>query len=833
MATPMHLASDGYMVIGPSDDCNDRSCADCVTQFMGGAMWDMNRKGFRDIIAGHTIPVEEAKSEARKLAEQAQQDQKYIRNQLMTYGDVILTRWRKRSKQKREALILEARPHIYRQKCVNQHTASRFKQIQSSGTVLTPSSAEEFTNQSIRGALLMPYLNLESLLHDSSRLLGLLHHRSAHALEEWAPFDTQQMQYGFETAALIPKYNDSCLILHGTRYGDLVPYNPEDAHYWNTVGYTRGVLVLEAQSILYGFLRRCTDLLAAGAAATGDSAWRALTSAGMSSTGQVESWSPYINAPFSAPPKLNPEEYLCKTRALLVAADDHVRFLQTDPAYFQNILAKQRRGEVLSKVPSETFWEFMQAEVMVTAVKHVRQLQDVVGELQNVLQVYNRFRDQIQQGSRLPKKFDRAMGAIEFLCINYYQAEREQLEAILRTSPGFAEHYDTVPTQDGKIGTRMKRSKGYASCYEAHFKEDPLFWALWRLCQNPENGIEENPQFLLGIIDEVLAASSSKERARIDQGLYDHIARMSCYYELVTAVRLHRPCPRGFSQHSLTPDEKSRRGWRSWNVVSGNATAKETEDLSHLLKEFNDAQWPKGVHDQAWLRAATETRRRLSAFWTRARQVRRREISEIGWSKEDIEESIALFSADQTEEYQAELKAEQEEVARFVASQQAKVEQLQQQSSAAPQTVWGGDTQHSKLTLPLGRVKPKSRPHKSADEPSIAVHDKSDQEPGLSKILVKHESLRLFARMFPSSKTEAKGITKWAQFVTAMTDAGFSAVHIGGSAVHFGSDEGSIVFHKPHPEPNLDPVMLQNIGRRMEKWFRWGWERFAERQKTA
>ena len=179
----------------------------------------------------------------------------------------------------------------------------------------------------------------------------------------------------------------------------------------------------------------------------------------------------------------------------------------------------------------------MQADVMVTAVKHVRQLQDVVGELQNVLQVYNRFRDQIQQGSRLPKKFDRAMGAVEFLCINYYQAERKQLDAILRTSPGFAEHYDTVSTQDGKLGTRLKTREGYASSYEAYFKEDPLFWALWRLCQDPENVVEENPPILLGIIDDVLAASSSKERARIDQRLYDHIARMSCYYELVTAVR--------------------------------------------------------------------------------------------------------------------------------------------------------------------------------------------------------------------------------------------------------------------------------------------------------
>jgi hypothetical protein len=37
---------------------------------------------------------------------------------------------------------------------------------------------------------------------------------------------------------------------------------------------------------------------------------------------------------------------------------------------------------------------------------------------------------------------------------------------------------------------------------------------------------------------------------------------------------------------------------------------------------------------------------------------------------------------------------------------------------------------------------------------------------------------------------------------------------------------GKIVFHKPHPTPYLDPVMMITMGKGMKKWFGWGEETF-------
>lgn len=810
------------------DDCLDQSCIDCISQLFGHVMWEAADKGTIGTLAGQAVSMDQAASKALRLSRAIRSNQMHIRRQLEQYGDVVLTRWRKKSKHQKQALILEARPDIFPSNCAPQHL------------LLHPAEARPalLDQPQYRGALLLPYLNLESLMHDPMRLPALLHFRSAFALGEWAAFDSAQHKWGFESAYLAPQFNQLGVILHGGDYGKMVLFDKEDAHDWTTVGYTRAVLVLEAQEILYGFLRRVTDLLTVDAQPSGCSAWRNLTSTGLSSPGEVEAWSPYINAPFSAPPKFNPDECLRKIRAILGAAEDHLSLLQTDPKYFQDVLAQWRRNEVLSKYAEESFWRYMQADVMVNVAGRVLKLQAIVDELKKIREIYDHCRDQIRCGSRLPQDFNDAMGELEWHCLYFYQLEREGLGQVLMESPGFVHYFHVTSQGHGGVGYRLKEISGHESTGVALFHEHRLFWAFQQLCKDPEDELAEQPSVYLSLIDEILATSSTKERARVDQRLYDHLSRMSCYYELVSAVRLHRPRPRRFLLRPLAADEKSRPVWKSHQIAQISLSAMKNKDLARLLKDFNDAQWPKGKHNHAWLEKANEARRRLAAFWARARDLRRRDISGLEWSTADVEEHITLFSADQTAEHGAEVQAEKDEVARFVAAEEAKVIELRLKSSAPVQTVWGEDENHSKLSLPLGNPKPKSRPTSSKDSVSLApeketvIPKDSSKKPELPKIYVNHESLRIFARMFPSSNTQAKGITKWAQFVTAMTDAGFPAVNSGGSTVHFGSDEGSIVFHKPHPEPNIDAVALQNMGRRMRKWFGWEWERFAERKKT-
>ncbi|CAO2649991.1 Nn.00g012830.m01.CDS01 [Neocucurbitaria sp. VM-36] len=90
-------------------------------------------------------------------------------------------------------------------------------------------------------------------------------------------------------------------------------------------------------------------------------------------------------------------------------------------------------------------------------------------------------------------------------------------------------------------------------------------------------------------------------------------------------------------------------------------------------------------------------------------------------------------------------------------------------------------------------------------------------------------SYATFRYMYPIASEERQKHVEWETFVVSMADAGFTARNGGGSIVTFEDENGGgkIIFHRPHPEPTIDPVMLQSMGRRMNKWFDWTRETFA------
>jgi hypothetical protein len=66
-----------------------------------------------------------------------------------------------------------------------------------------------------------------------------------------------------------------------------------------------------------------------------------------------------------------------------------------------------------------------------------------------------------------------------------------------------------------------------------------------------------------------------------------------------------------------------------------------------------------------------------------------------------------------------------------------------------------------------------------------------------------------------------------------MTEAGFAAKYGGGSIGTFENitGGGKIRFHQPHPEPTIDSIMLQSMGKRPNWWFGSDRETFALAKK--
>ena len=214
---------------------------------------------------------------------------------------------------------------------------------------------------------------------------------------------------------------------------------------------------------------------------------------------------------------------------------------------------------------------------------------------------------------------------------------------------------------------------------------------------------------------------------------------------------------------------------------------------------------------------------------------------QAGKSKPLIDEFIACFEFDTKPEYLAELAEERRECeansqaisARTASNVEAETE---------TQTIWGNVSEECQ-PIRCKQTKAKAarsavnvsgseddgtNPHNLSDN---ATEDEAEQPEILPSIAVKQDSLAVFHRMYPAESSSAQGTVRWLQFVQAMTEAGFTATAANGSAVNFGNERSSIAFHKPHPEPTIEPIRLHGWAKRMRKRFGWSRERFVLREK--
>jgi hypothetical protein len=115
-----------------------------------------------------------------------------------------------------------------------------------------------------RNVCLLPYINQEALKDNPIKLLSLLYNRTQYTPEQWAPYDKFMLDKDWELGSFDTTYNANCIIMFGEKYGTLTPWERGAAHYWKIIGFPRGILILEAQQRLMGFLRVVLDTLLAG-----------------------------------------------------------------------------------------------------------------------------------------------------------------------------------------------------------------------------------------------------------------------------------------------------------------------------------------------------------------------------------------------------------------------------------------------------------------------------------------------------------------------------------------------------------------------------------------
>ncbi|XTI95610.1 hypothetical protein V2W45_1504379 [Cenococcum geophilum] len=475
------------------------------------------------------------------------------------------------------------------------------------------------------------------------------------------------------------------------------------------------------------------------------------------------------------------------------ATGDHLLLLQTDIPYMRRQIKLVNECQVIKGAPREMAHILIMQDFLRDIEVHLY-WKRVFDEFEHLKRCYIRFRDHIHPGERLPKKYDKALGALELLLVNAMHSFSAHPQAIIPQRPGFRRHWNFKEDPENE---QMKISRKGDTLTDL-FQKDLLEWCLMQLQGPPDDQKRFDHALLFAFLDEHISTCKASDRARLDETLYEKLSDYAAIHELLVAARLHRP----------------------------QNTNRDTDDdqleLATALKAFCEVPLPAGRKDHAWLQRSDGVRKALEAFWTNMSRCWHRSLEEAGYSADEIRSELDFFSVYDSSGYLQDVQAARAEILASIGSvmgTEIKMSRLQS---------WQAEELAKTYTQEV-KAKVKTRPDQAVTalqlEGDVDAMTAEEPEP---KIAVSRRAFDVFSHTFPASGAEAAAGVEWDLFVHAMADVGFSARNSGGSAVVFEkkndadvSQTGKIVFHRPHPVSKTDPVMLHSMGKRMRKWFGW------------
>ena len=792
-------------------------CVDCQNGFYLIQEQCNPQLSYRGKLSDH-----DAQRIAAAHVQDTEQDRTYLLQRQASHADTILNRWKKKSVEKRRALLVSCIPELYEHRWLLPRYSN------------TPESKQwKSRTRGRRCQLLLPWLSLEVLKTNPVVLLALLHYRTVYPPQDWAPYDSRQLTVSWACGHFDVEYSRKHAVMYGPRYGELVDWQAGPAHRADILGFPRALLVLEAQAYLTGILRKIVDKILESvdlSKPVTSEKWKSVINLGFKQSGTVESWSPYTNQAYSAPPVFDIDKLLAIIQTRLDAASDHIWFLQTEPAYMRRYIKILFQGEFFKLVdPDEvglllvkelfqdlkTCWWWQWVKIEAKYVKHRRDC----------------FRDNIHPGERLPPSYDRAVGALELLLVNRVISRANHLSDVVPPRPGFRHswRFKRHFNEGGTTAFQLQRKE--TTHTKELFYKDPLDWCLLQMQGAPDKQTKFDHAMLFAILEYHLANSPSKERARVDEVLYGTLSDLAACHEMLVSVRLSRPQNKARDINEVLESD-DREAWKAHRLSISLSAPGIIVLGTAILKNFYKAALPSGQKDYSWLMRSRANRNALEAFWRGMRECFQGTFERSKFTREEGRATLNVISANLSPEYIDAVKAEEGQVL-------ASIERGSSATTDPPQEEWGS-SETKQVPVPTSKLKTKTRPDKQPEAPGETEDGDADLEANSLEesspvIPVTQRAFDFLTRMFPATAEEARKSVQWDSFVHAMSDIGFSARNGGGSAIVFenegsardGLAGGKIVFHKPHPVATIDPVMLHVMGKRMAKWFGWHRERFV------
>ena len=526
--------------------CDDEACSDC-RQY-----WRTSHEQFQlpKIYEGDVSQIQAAMI-VQRLVESARTAKQELTKLVIDHGDLFMSRWKKRSKDKKQDILLQANDKLPSRRSILFYNLCMSN---SAGDVYDLKSSR---TAAFRLSALLPYLAIDMLKDNPSRIFALVHQRSSSAIEDWSAFDMHQTRDAWNAGLFAVDYSPSCVVMFGQEYGRIVPFEAASTHRGDTMGYPRAKLVLEAQAELYSFLTKVVTITLEGADLTTTSSvkWSAMCQEGFRSTGEIVQWSSYSNAPFSSPPILDLDAIVDIAQLRFDAAADHLSLLQTEPAYMRRHLRMLLQGQ-FHKNSSRQDAFVMLDDMIACEVRSLSWWLCMKDAAESTRDVYKRYSNQIRRGSPLPREVDDALASLERKLATFmnYRCAIFSVQIMLR--PGFAQYFETTGLEkDGTTTTRRIAGGGSSS---RDFKSDPLFWCLSNIGGEPDQIQHLDHAHLFAFLEAHLANADLKERSRLDQVIFDDLSDLAANHQMLSAVRLGRPRNRSRSGAPLPETQKGQ-----------------------------------------------------------------------------------------------------------------------------------------------------------------------------------------------------------------------------------------------------------------------------------
>ncbi|KAK7700763.1 hypothetical protein SLS57_011987 [Botryosphaeria dothidea] len=190
-----------------------------------------------------SISIAESRKVLQKLFDQMNEDFMFLKTKCRLHGDRIMSRWKKRSREKRELWLLQADPNL----CVDRWHLLRY--------VCMDAHLPWENARKLRKNFLLPYLSVDVLKNDPALFLSLLYNRTYYHPYMWAPSDSMELATGWNLCYLDVEISGACVAMYRENYGSLVAWDAQAAHRSDIVPFPRAKLIFEAQACLLRFLR--------------------------------------------------------------------------------------------------------------------------------------------------------------------------------------------------------------------------------------------------------------------------------------------------------------------------------------------------------------------------------------------------------------------------------------------------------------------------------------------------------------------------------------------------------------------------------------------------